>query len=291
MYTCSDIHAWHESIDDSIKQAVQSHLEQSNVLYFPSLPFNVSEDEKRFLSPNYIADKVKNIAYHSGSKKLWGIKELNEKDYYALKRLMERYATSATTLVKTLFPSYVNDLQVCRTSLRPIQIKDRKSSYRKDDTRLHVDAFTTEPNHGNRIIRIFSNVNIHGEPRVWRVGESFTNVAKRFLPQIHKPFPGSAAFLRAFGLTKSRRSLYDHYMLQMHHKMKANMNYQQSVSQKEVHFPTATTWMTFTDSVSHAAMKGQHLFEQTFFIPVKAMQQPELSPLRILEGMLHRALV
>jgi len=43
--------------------------------------------------------------------------------------------------------------------------------------------------------------------------------------------------------------------------------------------------------VSHAAMAGQYQLEQTFLLPVSAMQQPERSPLRILERIKKRALV
>ena len=43
--------------------------------------------------------------------------------------------------------------------------------------------------------------------------------------------------------------------------------------------------------VSHAAMAGQYQLEQTFLLAVDAMQQPERSPLRILERIKKRALV
>ena len=32
--------------------------------------------------------------------------------------------------------------------------------------------------------------------------------------------------------------------------------------------PAGSTWLTFTDQVSHAAMAGQYQFEQTFLLPV-----------------------
>jgi len=47
----------------------------------------------------------------------------------------------------------------------------------------------------------------------------------------------------------------------------------------------------FTDSVSHAAMSGQLVFEQTFYLPVRAMKNPERSPLRVLERLARRTLV
>ena len=55
-------------------------------------------------------------------------------------------------------------------------------------------------------------------------------------------------------------------------------------------FPVGSTWMAFTDQVSHAAMAGQHLLEQTFYLPVTAMADEARSPLRILERLTGREL-
>jgi len=51
-----------------------------------------------------------------------------------------------------------------------------------------------------------------------------------------------------------------------------------------------STWITFTDSVPHAVPAGQHQFEQTFYLEVEGMAQPDKSPLRILEKQLGRNL-
>lgn len=51
--------------------------------------------------------------------------------------------------------------------------KFRRAVGRADDRRLHVDAFPTRPNYGERILRVFANVNPAGVPRAWRVGEPF----------------------------------------------------------------------------------------------------------------------
>ena len=58
-----------------------------------------------------------------------------------------------------------------------------------------------------------------------------------------------------------------------------------------IDFPAGSTWIAFTDQVSHAAVAGQYQLEQTFLLPVDAMQRPERSPLRILERMKGRRLV
>ena len=80
------------------------------------------------------------------------------------------------------------------------------TSWRHDDTRLHIDSFPATPVHGKRILRVFTNVNPHGRPRSWCVGEAFEDVARRFVGELRFPLPGTAAVLRLLQLTKSRRS-------------------------------------------------------------------------------------
>jgi 3-deoxy-D-manno-oct-2-ulosonic acid (Kdo) hydroxylase len=144
---------------------------------------------------------------------------------------------------------------------------------------------------GQRILRVFANVNPEGRPRSWRIGEDFEAVGRRFAPRLRMPVPASALLLRAFGITKSRRSAYDAMMLQLHDLMKADSEYQKAAPQTAFDFPAGSTWMAFTDQVSHAAMSGQYQLEQTFLLPVEAMRSPEQSPLRILERLVGRALI
>src|SRR5262249_61053742 len=128
-----------------------------------------------------------------------------------------------------------------RTSFRPVEIEGRLSSWRKDDSRLHVDSFPSSPTGGKRILRVFSNVNPEGRSRVWRVGEPFEQMARRFLPGIKRPLPGSSIFLRLLGITKSPRTEYDHIMLQLHDHMKADERYKKEVEQLRQEFPAGST--------------------------------------------------
>jgi len=72
--------------------------------------------------------------------------------------------------------------------------------------------------------------------------------------------------------------------------MKEDTNYQETVTQTKQDFPPGSTWMAFSDQVSHAALKGQHQFEQTYLLPVASMRKPETSPLRVLERLAGRKL-
>ena len=198
---------------------------------------------------------------------------------------MSRYARMAREQVAALFPSYKEGIKVMRTSLRPAEVAGRKTSWRQDDTLLHIDAFPSQPTQGNRILRVFCNVNRAGKPRVWRLGEPFEDVARRFLPNIGSPFPGASLLMHLLRVTKTEQSEYDFIMLKIHDAMKADESYQHSVGQTPVEFKPGTTWICFADSVSHAALSGQHQFEQTLLVPLDAMRHVIKSPLRILERM------
>src|SRR5205823_4913561 len=121
-----------------------------------------------------------------------------------------------------------------RTSFRAMSADQRETSWRKDDRLLHIDAFPSRPNHGRRILRVFSNVNPDGNARVWRIGEPFADIAARFFPQLPPFRPIVAHALAALHVTKELRSAYDHYMLHLHDAMKADARYQRDAPQTEM---------------------------------------------------------
>jgi hypothetical protein len=205
--------------------------------------------------------------------------------------MIGRYRQQSSDLVRNLFPKYDPSLRLGRTSYRPVPVQGRPASWRKDDSRLHVDAFPSRPTHGERILRVFANVNPTGMPRVWRVGEPFEAMAKRLLPRVSSPVPALALLLYAVRATKSLRTPFDHYMLHLHDEMKRDMEYQRTAPQETAEFAPDSVWMCFSDQTSHAAMSGQFMFEQTMHLPVDALYEPERCPLRTLERLTGRTLV
>lgn len=262
-------------------------LERGEIVIEPCAPFALDLAQRRFLSPQWLDSGSKNISFNLQTGRIGGTSARGE-DYEDLRRMLERFARTARDLADAVCPAYRDALDFGRTSFRPAAIDGRKSSWRKDDTRLHIDAFPSSPLGGRRILRVF--VNAGDAARHWRTGESFTDVARRFLPGLRPPFPGSAWLLKSLRITKGWRTQYDHFMLGIHDAMKGDQDYQARAQSNDVYFPPGAAWLCFTDSVSHAALAGQFAFEQTFYLPVSAMQEPEQSPLRILEGLLSRPL-
>ena len=284
------IDSWTGEISPADRERAVSALEGGQVVYLPRLPFALEPEEREFLRPESSDGKAKNISYDPSTGTGRG-GSYDEATTRRLNAMLARYAAMSERLVKALCVDYAENLRIGRTSYRPAQVRDRASSYRKDDKRLHVDAFPSSPMGGRRILRVFSNVNPEGLARVWHVGEPFEAYARRFLPQVGRQWPGTAWAMQMLRITKGRRTPYDHIMLQLHDLGKADEAYQKGGPQAEIRFPPGTTWMTYTDSTLHAALIGQYAFEQTFYLDPEAMRHPELSPLRVLERLTGHALV
>lgn len=291
MIQTMDSQDWQQGFAEATRHQALSALEQGQVLYFPRLPFHLFPQEMPLLSTRFSTEKRKNISFNPLKNTLQGVQNTHFPERQALQAMLARYSEHARQLVENLFPHYQPSLIWGRTSYRPKEVDNNPASARKDDRRLHVDAFPSSPNQGKRILRVFCNINPHGEDRVWRLGEPFEEVAERFLPLIKKPWKPAGTLMEWLHLTKGRRTDYDYYMLQIHDAMKLDEEYQRSAEQMEMRFPPGSTWIVQSDQVSHAAMRGQYMMEQTFYLPVAAMREEAFSPLRVLEGMMGRGLV
>jgi hypothetical protein len=283
-----EFNRWSGPVDTSVCNEVIDALENGCVIALPQLAFTLLPEEQRFLSTDWSDKKSKNISLrtHGDLKGVLG----SESDMTALKAMIQRYAKQSHELVAALFPSYVPNLTVANTSFRPFEVETRVSSYRKDDTRLHADAFPSNPTQGTRLLRVFNNINPHGKPRVWRVGEPFEKMAEAFLPKTRALLPMQARLMKQLHITKKVRTEYDHRMLQLHDLVKADMHYQKNSPQQSVNFMPGTTWIVYSDQALHAAMAGQYMLEQTFSLPVDALKRPETAPLKVLERMLNKSL-
>ncbi len=283
-----DIDCWNPRASAQQQETALTALESGKVLFLPDLRFDILGNEQRFLSTTFSNGKSKNISLRE-DKTLRGAQG-DEADREQLASMIARFAGQATQLVTALFPSYAPYLSRARTSFRPFEAQGRVTSYRKDDTRLHVDAFPSRPNQGKRLLRVFTNVNPEGRPRIWRLGEPFENLAQHYLPRISRPFPGSGWLMAALGITKGRRSEYDHIMLRLHDMVKEDMEYQKTAPYLEVALPAGSTWIVFSDQVLHAVLSGQFLLEQTLDLPLAALRDQETAPLRVLERLRGRRL-
>lgn len=280
---------WHGPFDPVIQARAVEALEDGKVLVLPDLSFAIAAGETRLLDPATLGEHGKNVSLDPQTHRLSNT-AVPAAEAALLAGMMQRFANATLALLTDLLPHYSAHLERARTSFRPAEIERRVYSVRRDDRRLHIDAFPTRPLAGRRILRVFCNVAPDEAPREWLVGEPFIDYARTLLPRVRTSVPGSAWLRQQVGLTKGRRGRYDHIMLGMHDAGKFDAAYQAHAPRAAISFASGTTWICFTDQVVHAALAGHCALEQTFHLPVAAMLHPDRSPLRVLERMTGRQL-
>ena len=274
-------------------------LEHGDVLLFPETPFDISPADRTFLLERRQAEAGyhKNIAYRPGSDRVTGVARQHPEDASRLREVLGRYSRAVSKFAGEVLPSYGRRWRLDYASFRPQEEAARKLSLHSRNDLLHVDAFPTRPTGGDRIFRVFTNVN-PADPRLWRTGETFEELAGRFAvssgilaraarPSVGRRLLGAA---RRVGIPLRARPPYDEFMLRFHHFLKENEEYQASARSEQVAFPPNATWMVFTDTVTHSVLSGQFALEQTFIVARDTLQVPERAPIAILERMAGRAM-
>lgn len=280
-------------------------LEAGNILFFPTIPFLFPQEEIDFLlSQRQGGSKTrKNIAYKPQLDKITNHESKDPQMAEKLKAILRGFSERATQYLSSILSPYAGQWKLDYASFRPFQEKGRKLRIRARNDLLHVDSFPTRPLHGARILRFFTNIN-PTESRDWITSRPFESLIEQFGGAKGVPFPRSMSYslqgrltrkfkelLNASGMKVPLRSPYDHFMLQMHHFLKENQDFQNNCPKDHWAFPPNSCWAVFTDQVSHAAMAGQYALEQTFLVPPKALLCPEKSPSAVLERLSGRNMV
>ncbi|HEY2480919.1 MAG TPA: Kdo hydroxylase family protein [Caulobacteraceae bacterium] len=276
------------TVDAGDGGAFARRLEHDGLVVLHGVSFRLAPEEADLLAPDFSDGKAKNISLAPGGA-VRGAAGLAS-DIDRLRAMMLRFSLWAHSLIVEQAPGYAGALEMGRTSFRPRAVDDEPASPRKDDRRLHVDAFASQPTGGRRILRVFSNVNPDGQSRAWRVGEPFEAYARRWVGEARIPSPIETWALERIGVTRDRRTPYDGVMLALHDAAKLDADYQRDAPRRVIEFPPGATWIAFTDSLVHAAVRGSYALEQTFYVPLSAMAAPEAAPARILERLTGRAL-
>ena len=270
-----------------------ARLEEGNILFFEKSPFELPPDEVQFLLGQKQSAAVyhKNIAYRPLSNRLTGYAQSGDSDKQKMHAIMRQYSQRVIEFTQQFLSPYAGSLVVDFASFRPQQEARQQIRQRARNDLLHVDSFPTRPSNGNRILRVFNNIN-PTEPRVWITSETFDYLVARFAGAGGMPLPmGTASgpkkilkkVARATGFRSLARSPYDDWMLRFHHFLKASQEFQEMCTRTRWQFPPLSAWLVFTDMVSHAVLSGQFALEQTFFVSKHALVLPERAPVRVLE--------
>ncbi len=278
-------------------------LEEGEVLFFDQTPFLLPDDDRAFLVNVRQAGSTyyKNISYRPKQDRVRGFARASA-DQKTLRGILRTYSRRATQFVSELLSPYAERWQVDFASFRPLEEQGRELSLRARNDLLHIDAFPTRPTDGNRILRVFTNIN-PTQPRVWVTTETLEVLAEKYamlagLSRIaaegRSPYRRLCRLLirlaRFVGIPLIERSPYDQFMLGFHHYLKANQAFQEGCAKSRWEFPPNSTWIAFTDMVPHAALSGQFALEQTFIVSCDSLLMPHKAPIQILEKLCNTVL-
>lgn len=270
-------------------------LEAGNILFFPGTPFEISAADRQILlgQKQNRAAYHKNVAYRPAEDRVTGLDKSESAESEQLRAILCHYSRSAVRFLADLLLPYAGLWNIDYASYRPIEERGRAARLHARNDLCHVDSFPTRPTNGDRILRFFTNIN-PSQNRVWLTAETFQGVAPRFAKSLGLPAGQQRNTLRtlaaALGLPSARRSPYDRFMHACHNAMKEDGLFQRESPKRRWEFPPDSSWIVFTDCVSHAVLEGQYALEQTFIVSRSAMVAPELAPVAILEKLAGHSL-
>src|SRR6201992_2254735 len=293
-------HGGAQGIEAQGGRALCKKLDAGNILYFPHTPLACPEDDLKFLLGLKQTDASfhKNIAYRPGEDRITGLdKSAPGPEVDRLRAIVAGYSRRSTEFLGWLLPPYAGKWKLDYASYRPLEEQGRPARLRARNDLPHVDAFPTRPTNGDRIPRLFTNIN-PAQNRVWITSQTFDVIGPQFakmlgLPRQQSSNPVAKALrgiANAAHMPGANRSPYDDFMHRCHNAMKESGEFQENCPKQRWEFPPHSTWIVFTDTVRHAVLQGQYSLEQTFIISRDAMVRPENSPLRILERLAGHSL-
>jgi hypothetical protein len=265
----------------------EERLERGEIVRWPVCPFPLpAESDRQFLcsqKPGSWAHK--NISYDPRTGRLAGFRWLSALQADRLREVLAAFSRSASRWLADVLPRYAAGWCLDRASFRPEEEAIRPLRWKARNDLLHIDAFPTRPTNGWRILRLF--VNLHPtDPRVWATSETFPRLLERYGKEVG--LPTRQGYGRAWRWRQEllatlfhgypRRSVYDTFMLRMHHFLKANDEFQERCPKRYWSFPPGSAWLLFSDGLSYADLRGQHALEHSYFVAPTALLRPDQAP-------------
>ena len=97
-----DLEGWHPTLTDEARERVSRALEEGGVIRMPHVGFELTDSERRFLSPSWSDGSAKNISLEGG--RLKGAVG-SPADRAELAAMIARFAAAAAGLVTRCFPA------------------------------------------------------------------------------------------------------------------------------------------------------------------------------------------
>ncbi len=279
--------------------SLEERLERGEVIHYPVCPFSLLEgDDRRFLLEQRLAGRAhKNISYDPQSGKVAGFQRQSSSQVLRLRDLLAAFSGIATAWLARTLPRYTRHWQLDRVSFRPEEEATRRLRQTARNDLLHVDAFPSRPTHGRRILRLFVNIN-PTDPRIWVTSDPFAKLFARYGKDAGLPsdcrlsivdfrwWSGLLGFLRSKIKNQQSKmttcSAYDAFMIRFHDYLKANDEFQERGPKRFWSFAPGAAWLAFTDTASHAVLRGRYALEHSYFVAPEDLALPDEAPAAIL---------
>jgi 3-deoxy-D-manno-oct-2-ulosonic acid (Kdo) hydroxylase len=273
---------------------LEERLERGDIVTFRPCPFALpSGNDLSFLMQQHLGSAShKNISYNPADHAVTGFTWHTAEQTDRLQGLLRDFSEHAGDWLAQLLPGYAKSWQLDRASLRTEEEATRKLRLTARNDLLHFDAFPSRPARGHRILRCYVNIN-PTDDRVWMTSETFARVLEKYGRKVGLPTPAGESWARRIGQgiaglfqpNMRARTEYDEFMLRLHHFLKTNDEFQECATRKLWHFKPGTAWLLFSDTISHAELRGQHALEHSFFVAPQSLALPGESPSIMLERM------
>src|SRR5258708_20760040 len=173
----------------AMASSFEERLERGEVLYYVNCPFPLLQgDDRLFLLQQKLANRAqKNISYDPHTNKVSGFARTSKEHADRLRDLFAAFSSSATTWMSNMFPRYSRGWQLDRVSYRPEEEATRRLRHKARNDLLHVDAFPSRPTNGQRILRLFVNIN-PVDSRIWVTSDPFAKLLERYGAKAGLPF-------------------------------------------------------------------------------------------------------
>jgi hypothetical protein len=290
------------SFEASSPQDVEDAMERAEVVFWQRCPVELpSEDDLEFMRTGLPRElQVKNISYHPESNSIPRF-EAGPAVRDRIERILRTHGQRVEAFLRRVTPDYVPGWTLGTTSFRSIEEQGRKLKPRSSNELVHIDAGAYGATNGARILRFF--VNIHPtRDRVWGTKGGFGALLARHRELVEAAKGGRdrvaldkgpldrlysgmvTALSKVYPLFQViDSSPYDRSMRRIHNYMKENPSFRDSnEGYQEIHFPPLSSWMVFTDGISHSVLSGQHALVTTVLIPLANARNPALAPFNVL---------
>ncbi len=273
-------------------------LEAGHIVFLPSSPIEISNDHRELLLGRKQSGSAyhKNIAYRPSEDRVTGLDREEAQEGEKLRGILRDYSQRSVEFLRSFVAPYADKWKLEFASFRPIEERGRQARLHARNDLLHFDSFPTRPTNGARIFRFFTNIN-PTQNRVWLTSQTFEAfgpplvAAGGLVSSLNNPMLRGMHWLgRTLHLRKANSSPYDDLMHRCHNAMKEDERFQRNTPKTRWEFPPNSSWMVFTDCVSHAVLSGQYALEQTLLIPQSALMEVQRSPLAVLEKLTGRRL-